>query len=149
YIAPDLDIVTCTLAGLIDQAQGWGIAGDTHECMTWLTKLGAPNWFTLGDRDLALHIQRTALLRAGHTLAEVADQFRRALGVGIRLLPMSNQPIPTHIITPAGEMHFEEYFVQRRAQEEILGVRYVNIEQAQPTPGLLDAIRDAEPVLIA
>lgn len=149
YIAPDLDIVTCTLAGLIDQAQGWGIAGDTHECMTWLTKLGAPNWFTLGDRDLALHIQRTALLRAGHTLAEVADQFRRALGVGIRLLPMSNQPIPTHIITPAGEMHFEEYFVQRRAQEEILGVRYVNIEQAQPTPGLLDAIRDAEAVLIA
>jgi LPPG:FO 2-phospho-L-lactate transferase len=69
--------------------------------------------------------------------------------VGINILPMSNQPVPTHIITPAGELHFEEYFVQRRAQDEVLGVRYVGIEQAQPTPGLLDAIRDAEAVLIA
>jgi LPPG:FO 2-phospho-L-lactate transferase len=149
YIAPDLDIVTCTLAGLIDTVQGWGIIGDTRECMSWLAKLGAPDWFALGDRDLALHIRRTALLRAGHTLAEVADQFRRALGVGINILPMSNQPVPTHIITPAGELHFEEYFVQRRAQDEVLGVRYVGVEQAQPTPGLLDAIRDAEAVLIA
>src|SRR5918912_3961875 len=90
YIAPDLDIVTCTLAGLIDQAQGWGIAGDTLECMGWLGKLGAPTWFALGDRDLALHIRRTALLREGSTLAEVADQCRRALGVRVSILPMSN-----------------------------------------------------------
>jgi LPPG:FO 2-phospho-L-lactate transferase len=149
YIAPDLDIVTCTLAGLIDTAQGWGIAGDTLECMAWLRKLGAPDWFALGDRDLALHIRRTALLRAGSTLAEVAEQFRRALGVAVRILPMSNQPVPTHVITPAGELHFEEYFVQRRAQDEVLGVRFVGVEQAQPAPGVLEAIRDAEAVLIA
>jgi LPPG:FO 2-phospho-L-lactate transferase len=148
-ISPDLDIVTCTLAGLIDQAQGWGIAGDTLECMDWLGRLGAPTWFALGDRDLALHIQRTALLRAGHTLSEVSDQFRRALGVAVRILPMSDQPIPTHVLTPAGELHFEEYFVQRRAQDEVLGVRYVNVEAALPAPGVLEAIRDAEAVLIA
>jgi LPPG:FO 2-phospho-L-lactate transferase len=148
-ISPDLDIVTCTLAGLVDQAQGWGIVGDTLECMGWLGRLGAPTWFALGDRDLALHIQRTALLRAGHTLSEVADQFRRALGVAVRILPMSDQPVPTHVLTPAGELHFEEYFVQRRAQDEVLGVRYVGVEMARPAPGLLEAIREAEAVLIA
>jgi LPPG:FO 2-phospho-L-lactate transferase len=149
YIAPDLDIVTCTLAGVINPEQGWGIAGDTLACMEWLDRLGAPTWFSLGDRDLALHIRRTALLRAGRTLAEVADQFRRALGVAVRILPMSNQPVPTHIITPAGELHFEEYFVQRRAQDEVLGVRFVGVEQARPAPGVLEAIRAAEAVLIA
>ncbi|HEX5690128.1 MAG TPA: 2-phospho-L-lactate transferase, partial [Roseiflexaceae bacterium] len=149
YISPDLDIVMCTLAGLIDVAQGWGIAGDTRECMSWLTKLGAPDWFALGDRDLALHIRRTALLRDGHTLSDVADQYRRALGLHMRFLPMSDQPIPTHVITPAGEMHFEEYFVQRRAQDEVLGVRSVGVESAQPAPGVLEAIRDAEAILIA
>jgi LPPG:FO 2-phospho-L-lactate transferase len=148
-ISPDLDIVTCTLAGLIDQAQGWGITGDTLECMGWLGKLGAPTWFALGDRDLALHIQRTALLRAGHTLSEVADQFRRALGVAVRILPMSDQPVPTHVLTPAGELHFEEYFVQRRAQDEVLGVRFVGVEAARPAPGVLEAIHAAEAVLIA
>jgi LPPG:FO 2-phospho-L-lactate transferase len=149
YIAPDLDIVTCTLAGLIDTAQGWGIAGDTRECMSWLTKLGAPDWFALGDRDLALHIRRTALLRAGQSLSEVAEQFRRALGVAVRLLPMSDQPVPTHVITPAGELHFEEYFVQRRAQDEVLGVRSIGVDKARPAPGVLEAIHDAEAVLIA
>jgi LPPG:FO 2-phospho-L-lactate transferase len=149
YIAPDLDIVTCTLAGVINPEQGWGIAGDTLACMEWLGRLGAPTWFSLGDRDLALHIRRTALLRAGRTLAEVVDQFRRAFGVAVRILPMSNQQVPTHIITPAGEIHFEEYFVQRRAQDEVLGVRFVGVEQARPAPGVLEAIRAAEAVLIA
>lgn len=148
-ISPDLDIVTCTLAGLIDQSQGWGIVGDTDECMQWLGKLGAPTWFKLGDRDLALHIQRTALLRAGHTLSAVADTFRRALGVAIRIMPMSDDPVPTHIITGAGEFHFEEYLVQRRAQDTVLGVRFVGVDQARPAPGLLDAILGAEAILIA
>jgi len=149
YVSPDLDIVTCTLAGVINPEQGWGIAGDTLACMEWLGRLGAPTWFSLGDRDLALHIRRTALLRAGHTLAEVADQFRRALDVAARILPMSNQPVPTHVITSAGELHFEEYFVQRRAEDEVLGVRFVGVEQARPAPGVLEAIRAAEAVLIA
>lgn len=149
YISPDLDIVTCTLAGLIDQQQGWGITGDTLACMEWLGRLGGPTWFALGDRDLALHIRRTAMLRAGGSLAEIADHFRRALGVAVRILPMCNEPVPTHVITPDGEMHFEEYFVQRRAQDQVLGARYVDVEQARPAPGVLEAIREADAVLIA
>jgi len=149
YIAPDLDIVTCTLAGVIDRAQGWGITGDSYACLEWLGRLGAPTWFNLGDRDLALHIQRTALLRAGHTLSQVVEQFRRAFGVAVQILPMSDQPVPTHVLTPAGELHFEEYFVQRRAADEVLGVRFVGVEQAIPAPGVLDAILEAETVLLA
>ena len=79
----------------------------------------------------------------------MADQFRRALGVAVRIVPMSNDAVPTHIVTPAGEMHFEEYFVRRRAQDEVLGARSVGIEQAAPAPGVLEAIADAEAVLIA
>ncbi|NJM08766.1 2-phospho-L-lactate transferase [Candidatus Gracilibacteria bacterium] len=149
YIAPDLDIVTCTLAGLIDQVQGWGIVGDTAECMEWLGKLGGPTWFKLGDRDLALHIRRTALLRSGWTLSAVADSFRQSLGVTIRILPMSDTPVPTHIITSVGEMHFEEYFVQRRAADEVLAVRSVGIAEARPAPGVLEAIVEAEAILLA
>lgn len=148
-ISPDIDIVTCTLAGLINQSQGWGLAGDTYACLDWLGRLGADTWFKLGDRDLALHIRRTALLRAGSSLAEVSDQFRRALGVAARILPMSNQPVPTQIVTSAGEMHFEEYLVRRRAEDQVLGVRSVGAEQARPAPGVLEAIGAAEAVLIA
>lgn len=148
-ISPDLDIVTCTLADLIDREQGWGIVGDTDQCMSWLIKLGGPGWFKLGDRDLALHIRRSAMLREGHTLSQVADSFRRALGVAVNILPMSDDPVPTHIVTDAGEMHFEEYFVKNRAQDAVRGVRYVGVEQARPAPGLLDLIATAETILIA
>jgi LPPG:FO 2-phospho-L-lactate transferase len=148
-ICPDLDIVTCTLAGVIDHAQGWGIANDTTECMTWLGKLGGPTWFKLGDRDLAMHIRRTELLRTGHTLSEVAEQFRQALGVAVRLLPMSNQPVETYIKTPDGTIHFEEYFVRHRAQDEVVGVHFEGATESEPAPGVLEAIRDAQAVLIA
>ncbi|MFV9507309.1 MAG: 2-phospho-L-lactate transferase [Oscillochloridaceae bacterium umkhey_bin13] len=148
-IAPDVDIVTCTLADLIDREQGWGIVGDTDACMQWLGKLGGPTWFKLGDRDLALHIRRTALLREGYTRTEVADMFRVALGVAVRILPMSDDPAPTHIQTAAGEIHFEEYFVQRRAQDEVLGVRLHAAGPAAPTPAVLEAIASAEAILIA
>lgn len=149
YISPDLDIVTCTLAGVIDQGQGWGITGDTYACLEWLGRLGAPTWFNLGDRDLALHIQRTALLRTGHTLSQVVDQFRRAFGVAVRILPMSDQPVPTHVLTAEGEIHFEEYFVQRRAADAVQGVRFVGVETAAPAPGVLEAIAAASAVLLA
>ncbi|MCG8351858.1 MAG: 2-phospho-L-lactate transferase CofD family protein, partial [Chloroflexales bacterium] len=106
-------------------------------------------WFKLGDRDLALHIHRTALLREGYTLSQVSDQIRSALGVEVRILPMSDHAVPTHIITSSGEMHFEEYFVQRRATDEVQGVRFVGVEQAAPAPGLLEAIATAELIILA
>ncbi|PDW00108.1 2-phospho-L-lactate transferase [Candidatus Chloroploca asiatica] len=148
-ISPDLDIVTCTLADLIDREQGWGIAGDTDECMQWLGRLGGPTWFKLGDRDLALHIRRTALLSEGESLTAIADQFRQALGVAVKLVPMSDDPAPTHILTPVGEMHFEEYFVRRRAQDRVTGVRLHAAGRALPSPDALAACAEAAAIVIA
>jgi LPPG:FO 2-phospho-L-lactate transferase len=149
YISPDLDIVTYTLAGIIEESQGWGVRGDTYHTLEMLKKLGADTWFLLGDRDLAAHIRRTELLRNGATLSEVADLFRRALGVGVRILPMSDDLVGTYIDTPGGLIHFENYLVQRRAQDQVIGVQFKGVEDARPAPGVIEAIHAAEAVLIA
>ncbi|MBI2164008.1 MAG: YvcK family protein, partial [candidate division NC10 bacterium] len=96
-ISPDVDIVTYTLAGLVDPDKGWGFAGDTFHCMEVLAKYGQPAWFNLGDRDLGTHLFRTLALRQGRRPTEVADAIRRALGVRVRVLPMTDDPVTTHI----------------------------------------------------
>ena len=149
YISPDVDIVTYTLAGIVEASQGWGLRGDTTNTLQMLKRLGADTWFLLGDQDLAVHIRRTELMRAGRTLAEIADEFRRALGVDTRIIPMCNQPVGTYIKTNAGLMHFEHYLVQRHAKDEVFGVHFEGADAASPAPGVLEAIRDAEAILIA
>ncbi|HWQ15004.1 MAG TPA: 2-phospho-L-lactate transferase [Roseiflexaceae bacterium] len=149
HISPDVDIVTYTLAGIIEESQGWGVRGDTTHALEMLGRLGAETWFKLGDGDLATHIRRTELLRAGHTLTQVADAFRRALGVGVRILPMSDDPVATLIDTPSGRMHFQHYLVRRHARDEVLGVVFEGVEAARPAPGVLEAIGGAQVVLIA
>jgi LPPG:FO 2-phospho-L-lactate transferase len=149
YISPDVDIVTYTLAGIVEPSQGWGVRGDTTNTLGMLKKLGADTWFVLGDQDLAVHIRRTELMRAGVPLSEIADQFRRALGVATQIIPMSNEPVGTYIQTSAGLMHFEHYLVQRHAQDDVLGVHFEGAAAARPAPGVLEAIRDAEAILIA
>ena len=149
YISPDVDIVTYTLAGIVEESQGWGVRGDTTHTLQMLKRLGADTLFLLGDQDLAVHIRRTELMRAGRTLAEIADEFRRALGVDTRIIPMCNQPVGTYIKTGDGLMHFEHYLVQRHAKDEVLGVHFEGAEAASPAPGVLEAIRDAEAILIA
>lgn len=148
-ISPDLDIVMYTLAGLVDPQQGWGIAGDTYHTLDMLKRYGHDAWFLLGDRDLATHIHRTLRLQQGQTLAEVSDQIRRALGLETRFLPMSNERVTTRILTPTGWLHFEEYFVQRRASDPVEAVQFEGIETARPAPGVLEAIAAAEAILFA
>jgi LPPG:FO 2-phospho-L-lactate transferase len=149
HISPDVDIVTYTLAGIIEESQGWGVRGDTTDTLDMLGTLGAETWFKLGDRDLATHIRRTELLRAGATLTAVTDAFRRALGVAVAILPMSDDPVATYIETPVGSLHFQEYLVRRRAQDAVLGVTFRGVESARPTSHVLAAIHDAETILIA
>ncbi len=149
YVSPDLDIVMYTLAGLVDEAQGWGIRGDTYHTMQQLTSYGNEDWFQLGDRDLATHIHRTQLLRQGKTLSEITDDLRARLGLKLRILPMSDQPVQTHVQTPAGRLHFEEYFVKRRCSDPVQGVEFVGVDTAKPAPGVLDALKEAEAILIA
>ncbi len=149
HVSPDLDIVMYTLSGLVDEAYGWGIRGDTYNTMQQLTAYGEEDWFMLGDRDLATHIHRTKLLLEGKTLSEVTDELRRHFGLAMRILPMSDQPVQTHIQTPAGLLHFEEYMVKRRCSDEVQDVVFVGASEARPAPGVLDALKDAEAILLA
>src|SRR5215217_7111219 len=148
-VSPDVDIVLYTLAGLVEPSQGWGVRGDTYGALEMLERLGRERWFLLGDRDLAVHIHRTELLRQGRTPSEVTDDLRQRLGLAVRVLPMSDQPVRTTIRTPDGWLPFQEYFVHRRAQDDVLEIQYSGSETAAPAPGLLDAINSAQAILIS
>lgn len=147
-ISPDLDIVTYTLAGIIDSKKGWGFRGETFHALKRLAVYGRENWFNLGDRDLATHIHRTATLREGKSLAEAADAIRLALGVKSRILPMCNEPVPTMIDSNDGPLHFQEYLVKRRAEPVVRSIRFDGVEKAKPAAGVLEAIREAERIVI-
>lgn len=149
HVSPDVDIVMYTLAGLVNESQGWGIRDDTYHTMQQLTSYGHEDWFQLGDRDLATHIHRTQLLRQGKTLSEATDDLRKRLGLQLRVLPMSDQPVQTHVQTPAGLLHFEEYFVKRRCSDPVQDITFVGASTARPAPGVLDAMKQAEAILIA
>jgi len=149
HVSPDVDIVLYSLAGIVDMANGWGIRDDTYNTMQQLTRYGNEDWFLLGDRDLATHIHRTNLLRQGKTLSEVTDNLRAQLGLDLRVLPMSDQPVATHIQTPAGLLHFEEYLVKHRSADDVQDVVFVGASEAKPAPGVLDAIKQADAILIA
>jgi LPPG:FO 2-phospho-L-lactate transferase len=147
-ISPDLDIVTYTLAGVIDPAKGWGFRGETFHALKRLAVFGRVSWFNLGDRDLATHIHRTAMLAEGKSLSDAAESIRSALGVTSRILPMSDQAVPTIIESDEGALHFQEYLVKRRAEPVVRGIRFDNVESASPAPGVLEAIRDADRIVI-
>jgi LPPG:FO 2-phospho-L-lactate transferase len=149
HVSPDLDIVTYTLAGVVDETQGWGIRNDTYHTMSQLTQYGNEDWFMLGDRDLATHIHRTNLLRQGKTLSEATDDLRKLFALDIHLVPMTDQPVATHICTPAGQLHFQEYMVKRRCADEVQGVLFVGAREARPSPGILDALKVADAILLA
>jgi LPPG:FO 2-phospho-L-lactate transferase len=149
HVSPDLDIVTYTLSGVVDETRGWGIQNDTYNTMSQLTQYGNEDWFMLGDRDLATHIHRTNLMRQGKTLSEVTDGLRKQFGLGFRLLPMTDQPMATHIRTPVGLLHFQEYMVKRRCADEVQDVVYVGAEEARPAPGVLEALKKADTILLA
>jgi len=147
-ISPDLDIVTYTLAGLVNPDTGWGFRDETFRALEQLAVYSRPEWFRLGDRDLATHIHRTAMLRAGARLSEVADSIRQALGVQARILPMSDEPVPTMIETNQGRLHFQEYLVQRRAEPRVHAISFDGIERARPALGVLEALERASSIVI-
>jgi LPPG:FO 2-phospho-L-lactate transferase len=149
HVSPDLDTVMYTLAGLVNEATGWGVRDDSFACQDALRRYGAETWFRLGDRDLATHLHRTELLRSGQPLSLATETLYCALGVQVRVLPMTDYPARTMIVTPAGVLPFQEYFVKRAQQDDVLEVRFSGIESARPAPGVLEAIDDAASILIA
>jgi len=149
HVAPDLDIVTYTLAGVVDAERGYGLAGDGFALVDALARFGRETWFRLGDRDFATCLHRTLRLREGHGLAAVTDEIRRALGVRARLLPMSEDPCPTFVELAGGRrVHFEEYLVRDGAPDDVVAVDLGAARAARPGPGVLEAIAGAEGVLV-
>src|SRR6516165_5635041 len=149
YVSPDIDSITYALAGLLSRERGWGVRGDTFFCLQHMGQLGQPIWFHTGDRDLAVHILRSKLLAEGKTLSEVTGEICAKFGVKARLLPMSNSRVETRVGTPVGELSFEEYFVQRWYQDPVESVRFAGAADAEPAPGVIDAILAADTVLLA
>ena len=147
-ISPDLDIVTYTLAGIVDETKGWGCRRETFHALKRLAAFGRVNWFNLGDRDLATHIHRSAMLAEGKSLSDAAEAIRLALRVKARILPMCDQRVPTMIDTAEGELHFQEYLVKRRAEPVVRGIRFDGVDKSRPAKGVLEAIRDADRILI-
>ncbi len=148
-VSPDLDTVLYTLAGLLDEERGWGVRDETYNALARAKELGAETWFTLGDRDIGLHLVRTAWLRGGVPLSEATRRLTEALGVGVRLLPATDDGLRTKILTADGELDFQEWFVARAHQDTVTGVRYEGAEAAAPAPGVLEAIEAAELVVVA
>jgi len=149
YVSPDIDSITYLLAGLLSRERGWGVKGDTFFCLQQMGQLGQPSWFHAGDRDLAVHILRSKLLAEGKTLSEVTAEICDKLAVKARILPMSNSRVETRVGTPVGELSFEEYFVERRCQDPVESIRFAGAADAEPAPGVIEAILSAEVVLLA
>jgi LPPG:FO 2-phospho-L-lactate transferase len=149
YVSPDIDSITYVLSGMLSRERGWGVKGDTFLCLQAMGQLGEPTWFHTGDRDLAVHLLRSRLLAEGKTLSEATSIVCGKLGVRARILPMSNSRVETRVDTPIGELSFEEYFVQRWYQDPVNSVRFAGASDAEPAPGVIDAITSADAVLIA
>jgi LPPG:FO 2-phospho-L-lactate transferase len=148
-ISPDLDTLLYTLTGRIHPGQGWGVAGDTREAMTVVSELGGADWFILGDRDIGLHLVRSERLRAGEPLSAVTADLTRRFGLDARLLPASDDRLRTRIVTPDGELPFQEWLVGRRAADPVRAVRFEGVPGARPAPGVLAAIEDADVIVLA
>ncbi|HJM52848.1 MAG TPA: 2-phospho-L-lactate transferase [Dehalococcoidia bacterium] len=147
HVSPDIDTVTYSLAGLANPETGWGFAGDTFNALGTLKNLGADTWFGLGDHDLALHLRRTDMLRSGKTLSDVTLDLSRRMGVRHPVVPMSDQPVRTIIESDDGEMSFQEYFVHRRSEPEVIGLRFDGADSASPSPVFKSALESPNAIV--
>ena len=137
-----------TLAGIVDEEKGWGIRGDTFHCLDMLKRYGHETWFNLGDKDFATHIYRTHLLKRGLSLSEATKRLCQKLGLELKILPMTDDKFETKIVTAAGTMHFQEYFVKRKAQDEVIDVIFEGAEKAAPAPGVVDSILRSDAIIV-
>ena len=149
-ICPDHDTLLYTLAGLGDRERGWGLAGETWNALEQFGKIGAPDWFRLGDRDLALHIHRTALLKSGGRLTEVNRELQRRLGLpDAPILMATDDPLRTRVRTPEGWMEFQPWFVGAQAKPEVIEIEFVGAQRARVSAEVTEAILRAELIVIA
>jgi len=149
YVCPDIDTIVYGLAGLLDEKRGWGVRGDSFECLAQMEKLGAPSWFGLGDKDLATHLTRTDMMKKGKSLSQVTDWMRRRYAISERVIPATDDEVVTKIITDRGRMHLQEFWVKYRGEPAVSGVYYEGAKRARANRKAIDAIRRSDMVIIA
>lgn len=148
YVCPDVDIACYTLAGILDRSRGWGIEGDTFEALRLLSRAGLETWFRLGDQDLAYCMARTELLRRGSTLTDATEGIRKSLGATAPVIPATDQPVETRVLTPEGDLHLQEFWVRERGRPRVDGVRYRGAGSARATERVKEAIQSADRVVL-
>jgi LPPG:FO 2-phospho-L-lactate transferase len=148
-VSPDLDSILYTLTGLADEDRGWGRAGESWHALETVAQLGGESWFRLGDLDIGLHLVRTQLLREGVPLSQATERLAHALGLQAALLPATDDPVRTFLETPAGTFAFQTWFVARGHRDEVDAVHYAGSPEASPAPGVLEALRAADLIMIA
>ena len=149
HVSPDTDIVIYALAGAVNPETGWGLAGDTFTVIDQLQRFGYERWFNLGDKDLAMAMHRTRLMREGVPMHKIVAGLVRDWGLNLTVLPMSNEPIATTIFGPDGEVPFQDYMVRLRTDLEVKRIAFAGVESARPAPGVLEALRESEAVILA
>jgi LPPG:FO 2-phospho-L-lactate transferase len=149
HVSPDIDTILYALSGLLSTERGWGVEGDSFRCLERMKQLGQPSWFSLGDLDLATHLTRTAMLRAGKSLSRATTELATKLGIRARVLPMSDDRVSTMLDTAKGTLTFQEYFVRERHQVEVRRVRFEGAHRARPAPGVIESIVAAEAIIFA
>ncbi|MGQ9514693.1 MAG: 2-phospho-L-lactate transferase CofD family protein [Thermoproteota archaeon] len=148
YISPDVDSILYQLSGLLDESRGWGRSEETFNCLGEIGKLGGETWFQLGDKDLAMHIMRTTMLRKGLSLTDVTTRLASSLGIRSLVLPMSDDRVQTKVLTEKGLLTFNEYYIREKCLPHIRGTTYEGAKIAKPGPNVLEAIHDADIVVI-
>ncbi|MFH1327470.1 MAG: 2-phospho-L-lactate transferase [Candidatus Bathyarchaeota archaeon] len=149
YVCPDIDTIMYALAGVLDIKKGWGLEEDTFKLLEMLQRYGLETWFRLGDKDVATHIHRTFLLNRGHNLSQITKLLSTLLGIKAKILPATDERIETKVVTKSGRMHLQEFWVKRKAQDEVLDVIYEGIEEAKPAVNVLESIKNAEGIIIS
>ena len=147
-ICPDLDIITYTLAKIVDTQQGWGVQDETFNCLSVLQNYYDYKWFNLGDKDLATHIFRTDLFKKGYNKTEITSIICEKLGIKSQLIPMSNEEVQTFIVTDSKSMHFEEYYIKHRCEPKVLDIKFQGINEAKPVNSIFEYINKAEKIII-
>jgi LPPG:FO 2-phospho-L-lactate transferase len=150
YVCPDIDTIIYGLANMLNPNRGWGIKGDSFQCLAQMKKIGVPAWFGLGDRDLATHLLRTSMMKDGKNLSEITNFFRKCYSISAQIIPATDRDVTTSIVTSAkGDMHLQEFWVKHKGRPKITGITYDNATSATANPDAIDAIKRCSAVVIA
>ncbi len=149
YVCPDLDTIIYGLADLLDHERGWGIKKDTFNFLRQMEVFGEETWFRVGDRDAATHLIRTNMLKNGKNLSDITKWMCEKFAVSANIIPVTDNSIETRITTDKGELHLQEYWVKHRGKDVVKGIQYIGAEKARPNPDAVNAIHDADMVILA